>query len=123
MRYAINVPNFGDYADPATFLRLARQAEAADWDGLFVWDHVLVGEDPDPAVRARKLDEGLAILDGLWSGAPFAHAGMEFHLQRMRFEPVPLQRPRIPIWVGGYWPHREAYSEPPGGTAWSLPAG
>jgi hypothetical protein len=40
MRYAINVPNFGDYADPDTFVRLARSAEAADWDGLFVWDHL-----------------------------------------------------------------------------------
>ena len=48
MRFAINVPNFGDYADPEVFLRLAREAEESGWDGLFVWDHILV--DPDWAV-------------------------------------------------------------------------
>ena len=30
------------------------------------------GEDPDARVRADRLDEGLAILDGLWSGEPFS---------------------------------------------------
>jgi alkanesulfonate monooxygenase SsuD/methylene tetrahydromethanopterin reductase-like flavin-dependent oxidoreductase (luciferase family) len=180
MRYAINVPNFGDYADPAAVLDLARAAEEAGWDGLFVWDHLLgatdwrvpmadpwvllaaaatvthhirlgpmvtplprrrpwvvarqavtldhlsggrltlgvglghppeaefaaFGEDPDPAVRARRLDEGLAILAGLWSGEPFAHAGAAYELKRMTFLPRPVQEPRPPIWVAGYWPHR-----------------
>src|SRR3990172_7085574 len=32
VHFALNVPNFGDYADPATFVRLAREAEAAGWD-------------------------------------------------------------------------------------------
>ena len=42
IRYAINVPNFGDYADPAVFVDLAQVAEHAGWDGLFVWDHILL---------------------------------------------------------------------------------
>jgi alkanesulfonate monooxygenase SsuD/methylene tetrahydromethanopterin reductase-like flavin-dependent oxidoreductase (luciferase family) len=40
MRFAINVPNFGDFADPRVVADLARRAEEAGWDGLFVWDHV-----------------------------------------------------------------------------------
>jgi probable F420-dependent oxidoreductase len=40
MRYAVNLPNFGPYADPRTVAGLAADAEAAGWDGLFVWDHV-----------------------------------------------------------------------------------
>jgi alkanesulfonate monooxygenase SsuD/methylene tetrahydromethanopterin reductase-like flavin-dependent oxidoreductase (luciferase family) len=40
MRFAIDVPNFGDFADPTVVAGLARRAEDAGWDGLFVWDHV-----------------------------------------------------------------------------------
>jgi alkanesulfonate monooxygenase SsuD/methylene tetrahydromethanopterin reductase-like flavin-dependent oxidoreductase (luciferase family) len=40
MRFAVDVPNFGDFADPRLFADLARRTEEAGWDGLFVWDHV-----------------------------------------------------------------------------------
>lgn len=41
MRFSINIPNFGDFADPRTVARVAAAAEQAGWDGLFVWDHVV----------------------------------------------------------------------------------
>ncbi|WP_329454298.1 LLM class flavin-dependent oxidoreductase [Streptomyces sp. NBC_01497] len=41
MRYSINIPNFGDFADPRTVASLAVAAEKAGWDALFVWDHVV----------------------------------------------------------------------------------
>jgi alkanesulfonate monooxygenase SsuD/methylene tetrahydromethanopterin reductase-like flavin-dependent oxidoreductase (luciferase family) len=41
MRFSINIPNFGDFADAHTVARLAVAAEEAGWDGLFVWDHVV----------------------------------------------------------------------------------
>ena len=41
MRFSINVPNFGDFADAHTVARVAALAEQAGWDGLFVWDHVV----------------------------------------------------------------------------------
>ncbi|MFH9981971.1 LLM class flavin-dependent oxidoreductase [Streptomyces sp. NPDC017179] len=41
MRFSINVPNFGDFADPRNVATAAAAAEEAGWDGLFVWDHVL----------------------------------------------------------------------------------
>jgi alkanesulfonate monooxygenase SsuD/methylene tetrahydromethanopterin reductase-like flavin-dependent oxidoreductase (luciferase family) len=38
---SINVPNFGDFADARTVAKIAAAAEAAGWDALFVWDHVV----------------------------------------------------------------------------------
>jgi alkanesulfonate monooxygenase SsuD/methylene tetrahydromethanopterin reductase-like flavin-dependent oxidoreductase (luciferase family) len=49
------------------------------------------GELSDPPERARALDAGLERLSDLWAG---------------EFEPRPLQRPRIPVWVAARWPSR-----------------
>ena len=40
MRFGVYVPNFRSYADPRRLADLARQAEAAGWDGIFIWDHM-----------------------------------------------------------------------------------
>ena len=40
MRFALNVPNFGEYGDARTLAGLAREAEECGWDGFFVWDHI-----------------------------------------------------------------------------------
>ncbi len=61
------------------------------------------GEEPDARVRAQKLDESLDILTGLWSGKPFAYEGQHYTVKKTRFRPTPVQQPRIPVWVGGYW--------------------
>jgi alkanesulfonate monooxygenase SsuD/methylene tetrahydromethanopterin reductase-like flavin-dependent oxidoreductase (luciferase family) len=63
-----------------------------------------VGEPTDAKTRAELIDESLAILEGLWSGEPFAFEGRHFHFGPMTFRPTPVQRPRIPIWVVGAWP-------------------
>ena len=34
MRYSINIPNFGDFADARTVAKVAAAAEAAGWDAL-----------------------------------------------------------------------------------------
>jgi alkanesulfonate monooxygenase SsuD/methylene tetrahydromethanopterin reductase-like flavin-dependent oxidoreductase (luciferase family) len=164
---------------PDTLVELAVEAEAAGWDGVFLWDHlhfvralhfdvhdpwvmlgaiahaterVLLGTlvtpvarrqpwelakqvttldhlsrgravlgvglgetaeddfaafglDPDDHARAARLDEGLEVLEGLWSGQPYVHHGPAFDVDA-EFLPPPVQRPRPPIWVGGIWPHR-----------------
>jgi alkanesulfonate monooxygenase SsuD/methylene tetrahydromethanopterin reductase-like flavin-dependent oxidoreductase (luciferase family) len=41
MKFAINLPNFGPFGDPRLMADLAREAEAAGWDGFFIWDHVM----------------------------------------------------------------------------------
>lgn len=178
MRFAVNIPNFGDFADPRVVADLARLAEQAGWDGLFVWDHVVhhkdlrreiadpwvlltaaalatsrirlgtmitplarrrvsklarevttldrltggrmilgvglgapyedeygtFGETTDPVQLAAKLDEGLFALNELWSGEPVTFHGEHVVVDDVAFAPVPVQRPRVPIWVGGNWP-------------------
>jgi alkanesulfonate monooxygenase SsuD/methylene tetrahydromethanopterin reductase-like flavin-dependent oxidoreductase (luciferase family) len=64
------------------------------------------GEETDPRVRAEKLDEGLAVLAGLWSGERFSFEGKHYRVRGSTFIPRPIQSPRIPIWVGGWWPAR-----------------
>jgi alkanesulfonate monooxygenase SsuD/methylene tetrahydromethanopterin reductase-like flavin-dependent oxidoreductase (luciferase family) len=49
------------------------------------------GEVTDLLERAQLLDQGLDDLARYWAGD---------------FEPVPVQRPRIPVWVAGEWPNR-----------------
>ena len=181
MRFAAGVPNVLEYGDPELLVDLARRAEAAGWDGFFVWDHlvyqepgdpvadpwtvvsaiagctsrirlgVLVlalarrrpwkvaretatldvlsggrlvvgvglgslgpqefeafGEDPDARVRADRLDEGLEILAGLWSGEPFGYEGRYYRMRETVFRPTPLQRP-LPVWVAARWPNRRPF--------------
>lgn len=69
-------------------------------------DFGLFGELTDPRIRAEVLDESLAVLDGLWSGETITHRGAHLGVGPVRFTPTPLQRPRVPVWVGGVLPHR-----------------
>jgi hypothetical protein len=62
------------------------------------------GMATDRKIRAELLDEGLEIIDGLWSGKPFRYSGKHNQMKTMTFKPRPVQRPRIPIWVVGAWP-------------------
>ncbi len=70
------------------------------------WDFGFLGEETDNKRRAEKLDEGLEIINGLWSGELFRHAGKHYQVQEVRFLPGPAQSPRIPVWIGGQWPNR-----------------
>ena len=71
------------------------------------WDFRYFGLETDPVLRGEKLDEGLAILAGLWSGQQFSFVGKHYSLQPMTFLPVPVSP--IPIWVGGSWPNRRPF--------------
>lgn len=180
MKYAIDIPNFGDFADPRVTADVAREAEDAGWDAVWVWDHVLrdrgvpygdpwillaaialattrirlgpmvtplprrrpwtvareavtldrlsggrltlgfglgnppreftnFGEEADARVRAAKLDEGLEILARCWTGETFAFDGEHYQLHDVEFLPVPLQQPRIPVWLAATWPIRAPF--------------
>lgn len=177
MRFCVDVPNFGRWADPREFAEFARGVEDAGWDGISVWDHILPGDglevaDPwvllaaaamvthrirlmtlvtplprrhpwklsrecvsvdllsegrltlgvgsgalgpelglfhgeeDLRVRAEMLDEGLEILAGLWTGEPYEFHGRHYEMESVTFRPMPVQQPRIPIWVAAMWPSR-----------------
>lgn len=47
MRHALTVPLFGPLADVGAVVEVAEAAEAAGFDGLFCWDHVLSPVDGD----------------------------------------------------------------------------
>jgi alkanesulfonate monooxygenase SsuD/methylene tetrahydromethanopterin reductase-like flavin-dependent oxidoreductase (luciferase family) len=64
-----------------------------------------VGEPVDARVRAQLLDETLAIVDGLSTGESFGFEGEHYRFPPMTFRPRPVQRPRVPVWVVGAWPH------------------
>ena len=180
MRYGIYLPNFGPYGDARALAELARDAEAAGWDGFFIWDHIAVeehlpmvdpwvglaaaamstsrimlgatvtplprrrpwklaretvspdrlsggrlivgvgiglgtgewddlGEETDSRVRGAMLDEGLDVLTGLWTGQPFSYDGAYYTVKDAVFRPTPVQQPRIPVWVGGFWPNKAPF--------------
>ncbi|CAL2068647.1 Luciferase-like protein [Streptomyces murinus] len=180
MRFSVNVPNFGDFADPRAVATVAVAAEQAGWDGLFVWDHVLhrrhqgrpfgdpwmlltaaalatsrirlgtlltpvpryrpqqlarqvatldqvsggrvifgaglggpvedeyesFGDTAAPRELAGRLDEGLELLALFWSGEPVDHQGPHYTARDVTLLPATVQRPRPPVWIGGFWPRR-----------------
>jgi alkanesulfonate monooxygenase SsuD/methylene tetrahydromethanopterin reductase-like flavin-dependent oxidoreductase (luciferase family) len=63
-------------------------------------------EETDLRKRAAMLDEGLAIIDGLWRGEPLHFEGRHYRVRQLALRLTPVQRPRVPIWVGGLWPRR-----------------
>jgi len=58
-------------------------------------------EFPSPARRVRQLEEALIIIDRLWNESPASFEGKHFKILRAFCEPKPIQKPRIPITVGG----------------------
>ena len=180
VKFGIYSPNFGTGMEPGIMAELAVEAEAAGWDGFFIWDHVLYsksqrltildpwitlstiavrtekikigalltpiarrrpwklaretatldrlsngrlifaaglgapvdaeyerfGEEGNEKIIAEKLDEGLDILTGLWRGKNFKYQGKHFQVSPTTFLPTPIQQPRIPIWIGGFWPNK-----------------
>jgi alkanesulfonate monooxygenase SsuD/methylene tetrahydromethanopterin reductase-like flavin-dependent oxidoreductase (luciferase family) len=63
------------------------------------------GDTTDTKVLAERLDEGLHALGLLWSGEPVTYRGNHVTIDDAVFLPTPVQRPRVPVWVGGIWPN------------------
>jgi alkanesulfonate monooxygenase SsuD/methylene tetrahydromethanopterin reductase-like flavin-dependent oxidoreductase (luciferase family) len=70
MNFGLDVPTTGDYADARVLAQLATEAEAAGWDGFFLWD-VLTGDLPmiDPwialtamALQTTRIRIGLMVI-------------------------------------------------------------
>ena len=62
------------------------------------------GEQGTAKERAAMLDEGLMVLDRLWSGEMVMHHGRYYDVENVSLAPLPFRRPRIPIWIGGESP-------------------
>ena len=80
MFYGINMPAFGDFADPHALAALAVEAEKVGWDGFFVWDHLFF----DPSFHP--------MLDP-WIG--LAAVALRTHTLRLgtMITPLPRRRP------------------------------
>lgn len=61
------------------------------------------GEETDKVVRGELLDEGLAILRGLWAGQPFTHRGKHYTVEPSEFPAIghTTQKPGVPVWCVG----------------------
>ena len=80
MRHALYLPPFGELADVRALAEIAATAEAAGWDGVFVWDHLL---------RAEPGAEDVA-------DTTVALAAVALATERVRFGPMvtPISRRR-----------------------------
>jgi alkanesulfonate monooxygenase SsuD/methylene tetrahydromethanopterin reductase-like flavin-dependent oxidoreductase (luciferase family) len=55
----------------------------------------------EPSELAEMLDEGLEVIDRLWTGQPVSFGGKHYQLDGLQLTARPVQEPRIPVWVGG----------------------
>jgi Luciferase-like monooxygenase len=81
MRFGVTIANFGPFGDAATLAGLARAAEAAGWDGCFVWDHLRSYGDETPLADA-------------WIAA----TAMALATERIRIGPLVTPLPRRRPW-------------------------
>jgi alkanesulfonate monooxygenase SsuD/methylene tetrahydromethanopterin reductase-like flavin-dependent oxidoreductase (luciferase family) len=84
VKFAFNLPNFGEFADPRVMAEVAVVLEAGGWDGLFIWDHLapaFVPGRPMPAVADTTV----------------ALTAIALATNRIRFGPMiaPLPRRRV----------------------------
>jgi len=98
--------------------KLARETVSLDYlsDGRLIFGAGLgsgrgsewsnLGEETVPRVRGKMLDEGLAILNGLWTADSFTYEGVHYSVSESTFYPKPLQQPRIPVWIAGNTPNK-----------------
>ena len=54
-----------------------------------------------PKTRAAMLDESLEILGGFLAGQPVTFHGARYTVENAQLVPGPVQKPRIPVWIGG----------------------
>ena len=81
MRFAVCAANFGSWSDPHVAVRAAQAAEAAGWEGYFVWDHLAFVWGPPSADPWVTLAAVAAATEGLTLGTAVT--------------PLPRRRPQV----------------------------
>ncbi len=66
----------------------------------------LMNEETNQRIMAKMADEQLEILNGLWSGEEFSYTGKHYKIDKVKFLPRPVQKPRIKLWGAGTWPKK-----------------
>ncbi|MEV0334436.1 LLM class flavin-dependent oxidoreductase [Nocardia sp. NPDC050717] len=82
LRHGVYLPPFGELADPRVLVDLAAEAEAAGFDGVFLWDHV-----------ARPREPGLPVGDA-WIGLAAIAAATQRVVLGPRVTPLSRRRPQ-----------------------------
>jgi probable F420-dependent oxidoreductase len=58
----------------------------------------------DYRTRGQRFRESLEILELAWTGEPFSYSGEVFNFPEVVVRPRPVQRPGVPLWLGGTTP-------------------
>lgn len=77
-------------------------------NGSFPSEFDDLGDPSDLRIRAEMLDEGLELLQALWSGAPVDFNGTHYQAKAQTFA-AQGSHPKIPIWLAGTWPNRKPF--------------
>lgn len=56
---------------------------------------------PPPGERVARLEDYARVVGGMLAGSPFSFEGRHYSCRDAWCVPVPVQRPRPPIWLGG----------------------
>ncbi len=72
-------------------------------------DFTHFGREYDQQKLGEAFDEALDIIAGLWHGEPFSYDGDHYTINEAVMLPTPIQQPRIPIVIGGWWPFKAAF--------------
>jgi probable F420-dependent oxidoreductase len=51
--------------------------------------------------RSSRTDEFIEIMKGLWTEPSFSYKGRYLSCEGISFDPKPVQKPHLPIWIGG----------------------
>ncbi|MHA2253187.1 MAG: LLM class flavin-dependent oxidoreductase, partial [Candidatus Kariarchaeaceae archaeon] len=62
-------------------------------------------EETDHRILAEMLDEGLDIIQKLWTGEEISYTGKHYQLNNVQSLPKPFNN-HIPIFIGGGWPNK-----------------
>lgn len=73
------------------------------------FDYRTFGGSWEPRKLGEMYDEALDIITGLWTGEPFSYDGDHFTVDEAVLLPTPVQKPRIPIVIGGIWPNKAPF--------------
>ena len=65
-------------------------------------EHTMLGLPfPSRGQRIRQMGEAVAIIRALWTGKPIDFDGRYYRINAAIQQPVPLQKPAPPVWIGG----------------------
>lgn len=54
--------------------------------------------------RASRMEEGIAVIRGMWTQDPFSYQGKHYNLKNISMVPKPAQAPHPPLWIGASQP-------------------